>query len=185
MVRRVYQGEWVRWTLVAHGGYLVTLPGLVRTLSGLYATLNTRAGALPRLLALQGRLDMLHSQVALRDEIRGQGEEKDEGEDEGVVYVEGETREVDSEVDSDEEPEEVGMESMMIEDASYIRSPDAGEGSEEESGSEGEFEGREDVEEGMMLGSSSEEEDAGSEDGVDYEDVDEEEVLVKGKGKRV
>lgn len=129
---------------------------------------------------------MLHSQVALRDEIRGQAEEKDDGEDEGVVYVEGETREVDSEMDSDEEPEEVGMESMMIEDASYIRSPDAGEGSEEED-SEEEFEGREDVEDGLMLESSSDEEDAGSEDGVDYEDVDddEEEVVVKGKGKRV
>src|SRR5690606_27678553 len=67
-------GTWVRWTLVAHGGYLVSLPNLVKTLSTLHGTLTTRAAALPRLLALQGRLDMLNAQLELRNSMRGVGE---------------------------------------------------------------------------------------------------------------
>ena len=132
-------GNWVRWTLVAHGGYLVTLPNLVRTLSGLHSTLNTRAGALPRLLALQGRLDMLHAQVQLRHTMRAAAAGEAVGTDEGVLYVEGETPESDSSADdeSDQEPEEVGMEGMRIEDASYIKSPAAFDDEEEDDGSDG------------------------------------------------
>ena len=183
-------GEWVRWTLVAHGGYLVTLPNLVRTLSGLYSTLNTRAGALPRLLALQGRLDMLHSQVALREEIRAGAAAANEEAEKAVVYVEGETAEVDSDEESDEEPEEVGMESMVIEDASYIRGGEVGSDGE----SEGEDEEKENSEdegmdtdereedERMLLGvESSESEGEGDDESVDYDDVESED---EGKGKR-
>jgi U3 small nucleolar RNA-associated protein 5 len=156
-------GEWVRWTLVAHGGYLVTLPNLVRTLSALYSTLNTRAGALPRLLALQGRLDMLQAQVQLRKTIRSAAEGKGDGTDEGVLYVEGETPESDESGDdeSDQEPEEVGMEGMMrIEDASYIKSPAAFADSEEEE--------EEDVEEDV-------DEELDNEDEDDEESVDDDE----------
>lgn len=203
-------GDWVRWTLVAHGGYLVTLPNLVRTLAGLYSTLNTRAGALPRLLALQGRLDMLHAQVQLRHTIRSANAGEGDGTDNGVLYVEGETPESDSDDESDEEPEEVGMESMRIEDASYIKSPAAlneEERDEDERGSsaeEGFLDSESDDEDDDDMDSVSAEEDArafldleaseseddnGDADSVDYDDVDqasgeeEEEVAKKVKSK--
>jgi U3 small nucleolar RNA-associated protein 5 len=175
-------GEWVRWTLVAHGGYLVTLPNLVRTLSGLYSTLNTRAGALPRLIALQGRLDMLQAQVQLRQTIRSAAEGKGDGTDEGVLYVEGETPESDeSDEESDEEPEEVGMEGMRIEDASYIKSPAAFDDSDEEDEEEEEEEEEESDEEddeedtarAFLDVEASESEDEEDADSVDYDDVDE------------
>ncbi|KAF8545194.1 Dip2/Utp12 family-domain-containing protein [Trichophaea hybrida] len=200
-------GDWVRWTLVAHGGYLVTLPNLVRTLSGLYSTLDTRARALPRLLALQGRLDMLHAQVQLRQTIRAATTGKGDGEDENVLYVEGQTPESDSDDESDEEPEEVGMEGMRIEDASYIKSPAAFNNDEDERGSsadEGFLESEDDEDDDDMdsdereedemafldlEASESENDDGDDADSVDYDDVDdvsgeeEEEIPVKKVGK--
>jgi U3 small nucleolar RNA-associated protein 5 len=180
-------GDWVRWTLVTHGGYLVTLPNLVRTLSGLYSTLNTRACALPRLLALQGRLDMLHAQVQLRQTMRANSS-AGAATDEGVLYVEGQTPEPSSEdEESDEEPEEVGMEGMQIEDASYIKSPAAIGDDEDETGSSAEeilvsedededydSDEREADAEAFLDLEASEDEDVDEDDrSVDYDDADE------------
>ncbi|BFZ58204.1 Small subunit (SSU) processome component [Savitreella phatthalungensis] len=57
---------WIRWTIVVHGGHLSGLPQLVRSLASLNGVLTMRVQQLPRLLALQGRLDMVQAQVALR-----------------------------------------------------------------------------------------------------------------------
>lgn len=188
-------GEWVRWTLVAHGGYLVTLPDLVRRLASLHSTLNQRANALPRLLALQGRLDMLQSQLELRSEMRPAKKQPDVDDEEEALYIEGETEEV----DSDEEPEEV--EGLAIEDASYIKSRSRHgrdtDNDDSESGSEGEEEDSDDED---MDDEEEEEEEGEDEDGymdleasdasddeeigkdvkngeVDYDDVDEDEDM--------
>src|SRR5690606_2148375 len=113
---------------------LVSLPNLVKTLSTLHGTLTTRAAALPRLLALQGRLDMLNAQLELRNSMRGVGEygsaAASREREEQVTYIEG--QEDDS---SDEEPEEVGMEGLAIEDASFVKGKGGdseGEGTDEE-----------------------------------------------------
>lgn len=154
-------GIWVRWTLVAHGGYLVSLPDLMGTLSGLYTTLHSRAGALPRLLALQGRLDMLKAQVDLRKALRSGVEEEEDDEERGVLYVEGQDDD-DDDAESDEEPEEVGMQGLLIEDASFIGGKVGGEEDEED-------EEEDDMEE------DDEEEDDDEEDDEDDEDEDDEE----------
>lgn len=97
---------WVQWTLVAHGGALAAQPDLVRRLAELSRVLEERARALPSLLVLKGKLDMLDSQMQLRRDNLGAGggrgrsghgyedgddedEDEDEDEEEGVVYVEG------------------------------------------------------------------------------------------------
>lgn len=205
-------GVWVRWTLVAHGGYLVSLPDLMRTLSGLYSTLNTRAGALPRLLALQGRLDMLHAQVDLRKALRNSAEGSLGGDgagDKGVLYVEGQEQDSSSDDGSDEEPEEVGMQGLQIEDASFIKGG-AGDDTEDEdvdNGAEGSSEGEEqdedededededdseeevngflDIEASEASGEEGEEEDEVDYDDVDVEilDTDEEEERAGPKSK--
>ncbi|KAK9473295.1 Dip2/Utp12 family-domain-containing protein [Dipodascopsis tothii] len=84
---------WVRWTLVCHGAYLIGLPNLVKLLSSLHTTLSTQANGLQRLLALQGRLEMLGAQM----EMRRMRLEDDEGEeDEMEEESEGEDIEISS-----------------------------------------------------------------------------------------
>ncbi|KAK4097056.1 NUC189-domain-containing protein [Parathielavia hyrcaniae] len=104
--------RWMQWTLVAHGGALVTQPDLVARLSELSRVLEERARGLSSLLALKGKLDMLDSQMKFRksvkvggggggsvgrlrggDEVES-GDEGEDGEEEDVdepevVYVEG------------------------------------------------------------------------------------------------
>ncbi|KZT06229.1 WD40 repeat-like protein [Laetiporus sulphureus 93-53] len=58
--------SWVKAVLAAHSGHLMTMPDLVARLSGLHATLTTRLTLQDSLLALNGRLDMVISQIELR-----------------------------------------------------------------------------------------------------------------------
>lgn len=58
--------EWIRATLTAHTGYLMSLPNLVHRLSALHATLSNRLAAHERILALNGRLELVLSQIELR-----------------------------------------------------------------------------------------------------------------------
>ncbi|CCF58400.1 hypothetical protein KAFR_0E02470 [Kazachstania africana CBS 2517] len=48
---------WVKWCLIIHGGYLVSVPNLTKTLSSLHATVKSRAALLDRLTALKIRLE--------------------------------------------------------------------------------------------------------------------------------
>ena len=193
-------GVWVRWTIVAHGGYLLSLPNLMMTLAGLHSILATRAGALPKLLQLQGRLDMLNAQLELRNSLRrGVGEtgvdidEEEQQLEEGVLYIEGKTVDdsdrSDDEIEgSDEEPEEVGMEGLQIEDASFIRgkmheSDEEGDG--DESGSEEEDEDVDEEEEPQVNGvapSEDEEDDQEDDDEDDDEDEDDDNTVERYGG---
>jgi U3 small nucleolar RNA-associated protein 5 len=95
--------RWMQWTLVAHGGALVTQPDLVARLGELSRVLEERSRGLSSLLALKGKLDMLDSQMKFRKSIKSAGAARIRGEDEAesseeeeedvdepaVVYVEG------------------------------------------------------------------------------------------------
>ncbi|KAF8454507.1 WD40-repeat-containing domain protein [Terfezia claveryi] len=198
---------WVRWTIVAHGGYLLSLPNLMMTLAGLHSTLATRAGALPKLLQLQGRLDMLNAQLELRNSLRrGVGEtgvdlaEEEEQIEEGVLYIEGKSKDDndDSEDEnggSDEEPEEVGMEGLQIEDASFIQGKldtsddedgeEEEEEEEEEKGSEGDGDDDEDEDakfNDVVSEDEDEEEDQDMDGDVDGDDDEDDEVVERYGG---
>jgi U3 small nucleolar RNA-associated protein 5 len=94
--------RWMQWTLVAHGGALVTQPDLVARLGELSRVLEERSRGLSSLLALKGKLDMLDSQMKFRKSIKSAGATRSRGADEeesseeeeedvdepGVVYVE-------------------------------------------------------------------------------------------------
>lgn len=58
--------EWVRATLIAHTGYLMSLPKLVHRLSALHSTLSSRLASHERLLALNGRLELVLGQIEMR-----------------------------------------------------------------------------------------------------------------------
>ncbi|KAF8605280.1 WD40 repeat-like protein [Ceratobasidium sp. AG-I] len=105
--------RWVRAVLVVHSGFLMTIPDLVARLSTLHSTLAARLALQDKLLALNGRLDLVLSQIEMQSAPRA-------GVDEDVVvkkkkvrrkaarYVEGESESdenmsVDGEDDEDDE----------------------------------------------------------------------------------
>ncbi|KAJ8099929.1 Dip2/Utp12 family-domain-containing protein [Lipomyces tetrasporus] len=143
---------WIRWIMVAHGGYLVGLPGLVNKLANVRSTLARNAGTLNRLLALQGRLDMLSAQIELRREGR---KDEEEEVDSDIEYVEG---------DEDE---------VVLDDAGYIVGEEEDEDEEDESESEDEEEAddMEDDDEDV----EGEAEEVNIDEDVDDEDDDEDE----------
>ncbi|KAK1470667.1 hypothetical protein CCUS01_00782 [Colletotrichum cuscutae] len=91
--------DWVKWTLIVHGGALAVQPKALERLVALQKVLSERSRGLPSLLALKGKLDMLHAQMELRNgRTRGgdaarqleDADGEDDDEEEGAIYVEGE-----------------------------------------------------------------------------------------------
>ncbi|KDQ12820.1 hypothetical protein BOTBODRAFT_161425 [Botryobasidium botryosum FD-172 SS1] len=106
--------RWVKAVLVVHTAHLMNIPDLVSRLSGLHATLSSRLLLQDRLLTLNGRLDLVLSQIDLRTapaapatQKTGKGKKRKTG----LVtrYVEGES--------SDDEDEATEME-VEVEDQS-------------------------------------------------------------------
>ncbi|KAN0063152.1 Small subunit (SSU) processome component [Thecaphora frezii] len=58
--------EWIRATLLIHMGYLMSLPHLVSRMSSLHSTLSSRIATHERLLSLNGRLELVLSQIEAR-----------------------------------------------------------------------------------------------------------------------
>lgn len=58
--------EWIKWVLRLHAGYLMSVPGLTGRLAGLHGSLTHRLASHQRLLALQGRLELVLAQIELR-----------------------------------------------------------------------------------------------------------------------
>ncbi|KAK6345436.1 Small subunit (SSU) processome component [Orbilia javanica] len=195
---------WIQKTLVNHGGHLLTLPDLVRTMASLQRVLGKRAEALPKMLALRGRLSMLVAQMKLRSMAR---DRLGAGGDSAVIYVEGANKDDESSSEEDEDDVAGDFEETEDEDDS-----DDGANGVLDSASEGEEEEESDDEmdgPAIYLDREAEEtdddDDDSDEDGnldgfvvdddeVDYdsqddglqEDESEEEapkVVKKGKGK--
>lgn len=99
---------WVQWSLVAHGGYLASQPGVMAKLGSLHRVINERASGLQSLLHLKGKLDMLSAQLELRKSMQRAAGASSDGADEPVIYVEGEE-------ESSEDDVEEGMDNMIEE----------------------------------------------------------------------
>lgn len=56
-------GRWIRALLSCHMGYLISVPGLPDKLALLHQLIDRRVASFPKLLELQGRLDLLLSRV--------------------------------------------------------------------------------------------------------------------------
>ena len=57
---------WLKWIIIIHGGVLSSMPNLNNKLASLHAVLTKKASTLPRLLELQGRLNMIEQQSSLK-----------------------------------------------------------------------------------------------------------------------
>lgn len=116
---------WLKWILIIHGGFLSSLPNLNVQLTGLHATLLKKADALPRLLELQGRINILYQQSEIKKGILANTDENLESEDSDNEYIE-ELDDVeflgnggDEEMlDSDEDSEESMVAEPIVEDQS-------------------------------------------------------------------
>ena len=100
---------WIQWTLVAHGGYLASQPDVVKKLSALQRVVKERASSLQSLLSLKGKLDMLEAQLNLRRSMQsrfGIQENRDEDDEESVIYVEGQDDVSSSQEDESESGDE-------------------------------------------------------------------------------
>lgn len=58
--------DWVQPTLKLHIAYLMTVPDLVGKLSNFYQAIDARASTLPKLLSLNGHLDIVNSQINVK-----------------------------------------------------------------------------------------------------------------------
>lgn len=81
---------WLKWIIIIHGGVLSSMPNLNNKLDSLHTILTKKANTLPRLLELQGRLNMLQLQSSLKKEIlNGSVSQNDyDDADTDVEYVE-------------------------------------------------------------------------------------------------
>ncbi|KAI4278257.1 MAG: hypothetical protein LQ337_001138 [Flavoplaca oasis] len=174
---------WIQWTIVAHGGYLASQPGAMRTMAVLHRVITERARSLPLLLSLKGKLDMLEAQMNLRANIKARSQNSklaDQRDEENVIYVEGQ--------------EESDSEDSVEEDVS-MAPPGSGVGLDQMVSESGDEEGEEmpAVTNGVAAESEDEESDSGSQgslvddeaesterdsdddmsmDEIDHEDVD-------------
>jgi U3 small nucleolar RNA-associated protein 5 len=169
---------WIKWVMITHGAYLVTVPNLLKTLSSLHSILSERVSALPKLLALQGRLQLLSSQIELRREVAAGTQdimdEDDDDDDEEVEYVEDGAIIANGEEDLYEDEDE----DEDDDEANGFIDIEAAEGSDSEQFEDEDLGGFSDVEDENI--------DAMSED-EDLEEDDEEEDLpvVKNKSKKM
>ena len=79
---------WLRWVVIIHGAVLASLPNLSLKLYNLHAVLAKKASSMPRLLELQGRMNILYQQNELRREIVASGAGAVDDDDSDVEYVE-------------------------------------------------------------------------------------------------
>ncbi|KAL8674734.1 MAG: hypothetical protein Q9168_000892 [Polycauliona sp. 1 TL-2023] len=147
---------WIQWTIVAHGGYLASQPGAMKTMAVLHRVITERARSLPLLLSLKGKLDMLEAQMNLRASIKARTQVSrmaDQQDEENVIYVEGQE-------DSDSED-------SVAEDVSMAQ-PDSGFGSDDIVPEDGDDEEEEmpTIMNGVAVGSDDDESDSGSENGL-------------------
>ena len=104
---------WLEWLLLTHGGYLAARADQGVQLRHLHDGLAAGIKQLPQFLALQGRLNLLLSQMELRQSR--EGDEADDGDttvnetaieaDDSVVYANGETDDLEDVLEEEEAEE--------------------------------------------------------------------------------
>lgn len=94
---------WVQQLCVAHGAAISSQPAVLNQVKVLYRVLNERSKCLSPLLLLKGKLDMLNAQVEFRKQLAAQRATRQGKDGEpGMIYIEGEPDNWDSDDDHDE-----------------------------------------------------------------------------------
>jgi len=109
--RGIYIFDWIRYTIMIHMSYLISVPELTSQLGELYQLLQERSSLMGKLSQLNGRLDLINSQFVTRNQMKI-SQEAD------VIYDEEAEDNVDME--EDEEDEEFGSEDEFYEDGNEL-----------------------------------------------------------------
>ncbi|KAI6035245.1 hypothetical protein F5J12DRAFT_17759 [Pisolithus orientalis] len=142
---------WIKTTLTVHSSHLIAMPDLVARLAGLHATLTSRLALQNSLLSLNGKLDMVLSQIEMRSssapaplKLKKDGNSRPDSERQPTRYVEGDSE------NEDVDAEEMVAEPLVESDGEEGSIEDIELGGEEEDGEEdGEYsEGGEDSDSG-------------------------------------
>lgn len=159
---------WVQWSMITHGGYLATQRGLIKKLSEVNRVLDERSKALQHLLSLKGKLDMLDAQIELRRGMQNRSGLDSEDNDEGVIYVEGQS-------DDEEEVVVNGLPQRLAKNGDLEDISDSEIEEEMLNGMVAESDEEEEDSEDDLIDDEAEETDAdsGDEDEVDHDDIDE------------
>lgn len=78
---------WLKWLLLVHGGFIAKQPDQHDNLKTLQRGLTEGMKLMPRLLGLQGRLQLLKSQTQLRDNLNNMNIESDDEEDKELTDI--------------------------------------------------------------------------------------------------
>ncbi|KAF0721231.1 hypothetical protein AaE_010122, partial [Aphanomyces astaci] len=89
--------QWIKFLMLNHTAYLMTVPDVIDKLSTLYQSLDARVKVFPQLHKLSGRLNLVLGQIAGRSNV----EVVDDAPD--VVYNEADDNEDDEEEEEEEE----------------------------------------------------------------------------------
>ncbi|KAI9644251.1 Small subunit (SSU) processome component [Ciborinia camelliae] len=159
---------WVQWSMITHGGYLATQRGLIKKLAEVNRVLDERSKALQHLLSLKGKLDMLDAQIELRRSMQNRPRIDSEDNDEGVIYVEGQS-------DDEEEVIVNGLPQRLAKNGDLEDISDSEIEEEMLNGLVAESDEEEEDSEDDLIDDEAEETDAdsGDEDEVDHDDIDE------------
>ncbi|KAF8936473.1 WD40-repeat-containing domain protein [Dissophora ornata] len=122
--------EWIKAVLLIHTAYLMTVPDLIKKLSNFYQTLDSRVSVFQKLLNLHGRLDLVMSQI----EMRQQYEAEDTTNEATTVYVEDEDDDEGEDLDLDMEDDD--EDDDLVGEADAFDEEEIGETDEEELESE-------------------------------------------------
>ena len=120
--------SWIKTVLTLHTAYLMSVPNLVKNLTGLYQTIDSRLTVFERLLRLSGRLDLLMSQITLRARsTKGDNDDDDDDIDSEAlnVYREGE-EEHESTVSDEDLMTNLMMDDTLIDEEEDLDDMDGG-----------------------------------------------------------
>ncbi|KAF7873892.1 hypothetical protein EAF04_002564 [Stromatinia cepivora] len=158
---------WVQWSMITHGGYLATQRGLIKKLAEVNRVLDERSKSLQHLLSLKGKLDMLDAQIELRRGMQNRPRLDSEDNDEGVIYVEGQS-------DDEEEVIVNGLPQRLAKNGDLEDISDSEIEEEMLNGLVAESDEEEEDSEDDLIDDEAEETDAdsGDEDEVDHDDID-------------
>ncbi|ORX99363.1 NUC189-domain-containing protein [Basidiobolus meristosporus CBS 931.73] len=69
--------KWIKTILLVHNNYLMTIPDVVKKMSNLYKSVDQHSTSYKRLLNLSGRLDLVNSQIEVRNGDSSDSEDED------------------------------------------------------------------------------------------------------------
>ncbi|KAG4101372.1 WD40 repeat-like protein [Neocallimastix lanati (nom. inval.)] len=112
--RGCYIFDWIRYTIMIHMSYLISVPELTSQLGELYQLLQERSSLMGKLSQLNGRLDLINSQFVTRNQMKISQEAE-------VVYDEEAEDNTDMEEDEEEgEDDEFDSEDEFYEDGNEL-----------------------------------------------------------------